>query len=261
MNPTSSIQDEKSLITSTPLARFHQRIAEKATIRSTPPVLIVALGDSVTSGSSTNGAIMHDDVYHAQLKRLLEKCYPSTVFSVINAGDDGRDAVGGFARLERDVLHHRPDLVIIGYGLNDATASELAGLDTYEQALEALVWRTREATDADIILLTPNMMCLRHSDDVPETYHDLIDRFIRIQKDGILAAYAQRLREVAARLDVPVADVYGAWEELAASGVDTTAMLVNGLNHPTAAGHTLTADLLMAAIETYSVPNLHDKDE
>ncbi len=47
---------------------------------------------------------------------------------------------------------------------------------------------------------------------------------------------------------VAVADVYAEWQKLSDRGIDTTAMLANGLNHPDAEGHRIAADTIMKAI-------------
>ena len=237
--------------TSMPLARFHQRIQEKIADYGAPPVLIAALGDSVTQGLGVT-EFLHDDVYHAQLKRLLEHRYPQSIFSVVNVGDNGQNAVGGLARLERDVLHLQPDLLLIGYGLNDSAADE-PGIGTYREAIAALVNRAREATQADIILLSPNMMPMYDNPQIPDNWRHVTQHFLHLQNDGTLAAYAETLRETAGELDVPVADVYMAWEELASRGVDTTAMLINGLNHPNAEGHSIAAKVVMDVIQRYEL--------
>ncbi|MEO6908683.1 MAG: GDSL-type esterase/lipase family protein [Abditibacteriaceae bacterium] len=230
------------------LKNFHHKIAESSQDNAKPPVVIAALGDSVTVGSGDDGDNLGEDVYHAQLQKLLETQYPQCKFRVINAGKDGQNAEGGLEELENLVLPHSPDLVLIGYGLNDAAGGELAGLPEFSQALETLISRTREATDADIILLTPNMMPHRDNDKIPDEWRHVTELFLRLQKDGILAAYAQCVRDVGAKNNVAVADVYAAWEELELRGVDTTAMLTNGLNHPDASGHLLTAKVLLQVI-------------
>jgi acyl-CoA thioesterase-1 len=230
------------------LDNFHLRIDAKTRDGSEPPVLIVALGDSVTSGAGLPGHYFHEEVYHAQLKRLLQLRYPTCRFSVINAGDDGRDAPSGVTRLERDVLHHQPDLLLVAYGLNDATARGRKGIEQYGEALTSIVHRAREASAASVILLTPNMMPTRENLNVPLEYQGLGERFIRLQNEGVLAAYAEKVREIGGRHRVAVADIYRIWEDLCLDGVDTTAMLVNGLNHPDTEGHRLAAESIMSLI-------------
>lgn len=230
------------------LSRFHRRIEEKSRDNSVPGVVIVALGDSVTAGLGIDD-YFHEDVYHAQFKRMLERRYPRCIFSVINAGSDGQNATGGVAQFERDVPHHRPDLILVGFGLNDATQGT-ASVPSYAKALENLVSRAQETTEADMILLTPNMMPRYDNGNVPARWQHLTETFIRLQKEGCIAAYAACAREVGTRCRVAVADVYGAWEALELQGVDTTALLANGLNHPNAAGHRLASEVLFRVVET-----------
>jgi len=129
-----------------PYARFHQRISEKSADRSVRPVLIVALGDSVTQGLAESDRFLHDQVYHAHLKRLLEQRHPLATFSVINAGADGQAAADGLKRFDRDVAPHQPDLLLIAFGLNDAALGGLDGIDPFTRSIEALIERTRRQT-------------------------------------------------------------------------------------------------------------------
>lgn len=232
----------------TPLARFHARIEEKTRDRSAAPVLIVALGDSVTQGVAEVDHLLGAATYHQQLLRLLERQYPLATFSVINSGVDGDGAEGGLKRLERDVIRYQPDLLLLGFCLNDATIGGAEYRATYQAALRSIIEKTRSETTADIVLLTPNMMVTRPNENVHQTHLQLVDRFIAVQRDGMLASYAEAMREVGAELNVPVADVYAEWEKLAADGLDTTAMLSNGLNHPTEAGHQMAAATVLKTL-------------
>ena len=60
--------------------------------------------------------------------------------------------------------------------------------------------------------------------------------------------YVQGLRDVAFELKVPLADAYAEWKELEQKGVDTTALLANGMNHPNADLHKIFADKLFTLI-------------
>ena len=72
--------------------------------------------------------------------------------------------------------------------------------------------------------------------------------FESLQKGGKMDAYVQGMRDVAKELDVPLADVYAEWKRMAAEGMDTTALLVNGMNHPTPEMHKLFAEKLFDLI-------------
>lgn len=56
------------------------------------------------------------------------------------------------------------------------------------------------------------------------------------------------MRKVAKEKNVPIADAYAEWKALEKKGVDTTAMLVNGMNHPAAEHHHIFADKLYEVI-------------
>lgn len=228
--------------------KFHQRVAAKAADNSAPPVLTVALGDSVTQGWMEYGRLDPEGVYHHQLQRLLEARHPCTTFSTINAGNGGEGAPGGLSRLDRDVLRHDPDLVLIAYGLNDANQGA-AGLADFAETLAKLVSRVRDESCAGVVLLTPNMMLTRENPAISERYQQLAPSFMRTQRSGILAAYARAIRDIGATLNVPVADVYAAWEQRSINGEDITAWLANGLNHPIRELHALTAGLIFGCIK------------
>ena len=231
------------------LQRLHRRIEEKAKDRTARPIVIVAIGDSVTQGVAEVDHLLHNDVYHAQLKKLLEKQYPLTTFSVINSGVDGDTATAAAARFSRDAIAYQPDLLLIGFALNDSVAG-FEGLKQYTESINTLINRTRSETEADLVILTPNMMLTRENDAIPEKYAEYTELMLNIQNQGILASYVDRLREVAKEQSVPVADVYEKWATLASQGTNTTAMLSNGLNHPDPAGHALAAETIFNVIQT-----------
>lgn len=222
------------------MKRFFQRIQEKALDVNQPPVLIVALGDSVTQGVMEHRMLDASAVYHRRLQEELETFFPATTFSTLNAGVSGDNTTLALARLERDVIRHQPDLVLLGFGLNDSLAG-VEKLSNFGEALGEIVRRIRGQTEADIVLLTPPFMAKRFSERIHPDHRDVAAKLIQAQTDGTLAAYAEKIREVAQASDLPIADVHAGWERLAASGVDTDLWLVNALNHPDARGHRFAA--------------------
>ena len=211
---------------------MHSRITEKTANVEAAPVLIVAFGDSVTQGFTNHATIDHEHVYHNRFKRALEMAYPLATFSVINAGDAGEMAAKAIPRLERDVLRHNPDFVIVGFGLNEAAggADHVGG---FEAALETMVERIRLHTRADLVLLTPNFMLRELNSNIHPNEASYAAGFQAHQRGGVVAAYAQSIRAIGQRLDVLVIDVYAVWEKALAGGLNTDDWLANGLNHPT----------------------------
>ena len=90
-------------------------------------VTIVAFGDSLTAGTAVwRAKAPHPEryVFHYALKNLLADAYKNDKITVVNAGIGGEQASHGFARLDRDVLSKKPDLVIYEFGNNDGDIKE-----------------------------------------------------------------------------------------------------------------------------------------
>jgi len=229
------------------MKRFLARIRAKALDNRLPPVTLVALGDSVTQGVMEHKRLEPQSTYHRQLQEELEAFFPTTTFNLINAGIAGDNAPGGLARLERDVLAFQPDLVIIGFGLNDSVSGE-AGEAAFAEALGAMVRRISSETDAAIILLTPPFMATRPSPKIHPDHQEAAKVILEAQCGGSLARYAAIVRAVGQAHGISVADVHAEWQRLSQTGLDTDLWLTNGLNHPGFHGHQLAKTLVFQII-------------
>ena len=148
--------------------------------------------------------------------------------SAINAGIAGDTILGMEARLTRDVISHDPDLTIINGSLN--WGPELGENRLFYESLRRIVRRVKRETGSDIVLMTPNMQCL---DNAPFPPGDSLEERVRM------------IRQVAAEEDACLADVYKVWEGFVSAGHPAAALLANGVNHPTPAGHQVMAEVLM----------------
>ena len=233
------------------------KILEKLSARNldapkSPVVTIACLGDSVTHGCFevyTNRYGNIDTRYRptegwvGQLQKKLNQYYPAGAVSMLNAGISGGSAVGGEQRLERDVLCYNPDLVIVNFALNDSMGG-LEKLPVYEKAMDSIFERVL-ASGAECMLLTPNRMCAYVAPWVEEgILKKVAGDAAKVQNEGVLDAFVEAARQVAKKRGVPVADAYAVWNRLEELGVDTTAMLSNDINHPTAEAH----DIFVQAI-------------
>lgn len=214
-----------------PFNRFQERLKEKAANPGARAVAYVAFGDSVTQGCTALGVIEYERAYHQTFKRAVERRYPGTVINVINSGFAGDTAKASRERWDRDVLMYKPDLVTIGFGLNDAHGGP-DGVEPFIQAIGELVDRLREETEADILLLVPGMMMKRDNDRVHEEHRKLVPNFIRVAEEGFLAMYVEALRANARQAGVPTLDSYAMWERMERDGIDIHTRLSNGINHP-----------------------------
>ena len=234
-----------------------EKLAAKAADNSgAPGVTLAFLGDSVTQGcfellERSDGGFdnCHDrqNAYHADLVRILEVLYPTVPVNVINAGVAGVGAPHGLERLERDVLSHKPDLTVVCFGLNDC-GKGAEGLESYLDALGQIFDRLI-AAGSEIIFMTPNMMATYVSPRLTAPlFREIAEKVASRQNAGVLDQYLDAAKALCREKDVPVCDCYGKWKQLSAGGVDTTALLANGINHPARQLHWLFAYELMGTM-------------
>lgn len=233
--------------------------------------LIVALGDSVTAGHfeslipeepeqarkffahvtnpslPTDGFVMPkaSEVVDAResyiekfRERLIER-YELTSVSIVNSGIAGDNLRSMAARMQRDVIRYRPDLVLINGSLN--WDERLGTTEEYQELLRGMVRGLKSETEADIILLTPN-------GDLPNN-----SPFMQMMGNaGIEPTTGERadaIRKVAEEEQVCLADVYSVWEAAREKGCPWKELLSNGVNHPGVEGHEVYAEVLMKLFE------------
>ena len=110
-----------------------------------PPgtIRVVCLGDSCTAGDLLPAFAQ---TYPSQLARRLGERHPEARFEVINAGVGGYSSFQGRTWLEREIIHYRPDLLIVYFGWNDHWPARAGGPDKVvsnslaERARTALGW-------------------------------------------------------------------------------------------------------------------------
>ena len=195
------------------------------------PINIVIFGDSVSHGSFDSDEIDYEAVYHNRLKRKLNAVRNYVPVNVINASIGGLTARASLPRLDRDVISHHPDLVIVCFGLNDVNTE----LDDYLDALKTIFDRCREA-GTDVIFMTPNMLntsvCL-----APDAkYYEYAHKTAEMQNGGRMDKYMNAAVKLANCLGVTVCDCYAIWRKMSETQ-DITNLLANKINHPTREMH------------------------
>ena len=213
--------------------------------------VIAFLGDSVTHGAfeciqgDTAGCSFDfEAVYHARLQRMLLTVNPWLPVSVINAGVAGDRAPTALARLERDVIDHKPHVCVVNFCLNDLSET----VEEYTAALREIFTRLT-AAGIRPILLTPSMLnTYVHPDTIP-MYRDFAAVTAAWHNSGHMDAYVDAARALAREMGVAVADAYARWKELEAAGTDVTECLSNYINHPTRELHQIFADVLFETLD------------
>jgi acyl-CoA thioesterase I len=119
----------------------------KAKLRPGGTLRIVALGSSSTTGFGAFGkGTAFPDVMKAELSRLR----PGVAIELINSGRIMEDLGDNIARIDDDVLSHKPDLLIWQIGTNDVVWRGIA--DNAKDLLTDAVRRIK-AAKTDVVLL------------------------------------------------------------------------------------------------------------
>ena len=203
-------------------------------------------------GDSTTAVVPEFQVYGQLLAVELSTRVGSPV-TVINAGVRGDTTAKAAQRWQHDVLDHSPDLVVIQFGINDATidvwknppaTTPRVSLSEFRGHVLTFI-RDARAHGAQVVLMTPNP--LSWAPRLVELYgrapYDVTDpRGLNVN----LTRYAQAIRDLAQAEGVSLVDVWAAHEAFARDHQES--LLVDGI-HPNARGHELVARLLMTTLE------------
>lgn len=208
---------------------------------------VVAFGDSLTA--KREGVVTYSEVIQAEFNKNKIGA------TVINSGVPGNTSSMAKARFEKDVLEHKPDLVILLLGTNDAAVDvwkdppatgPRVPIDVYEQNMRGFI-KALKAQGSKIIVVTP--LPTRWTEKLKGMYgkppYDPTD------PDGfniILKSYVQRIRDVAASENVKLIDMYKEFSKYdKVKGRSMDDLFLDGL-HPNTKGQSILAAPLLKAI-------------
>ncbi|OGV78140.1 MAG: hypothetical protein A3K19_15620 [Lentisphaerae bacterium RIFOXYB12_FULL_65_16] len=201
------------------------------------PTTILAFGDSITQAASQP----EDKRWLQLLECELRTRRPGVAVTFVNAGVGGNTSREGLARIEPDVLRHRPDVVLIEFGGNDATPDPQrhVPLDEYDANLAAIRDRLLSLSRPRLILLT--------FPPVIDAWHAWREHPAFAATGGLDAAvepYRQRTRAFALRHGLPLADIDLALRDSIRRDGPGHGILPDGV-HLTAAGNAVVADTVL----------------
>jgi len=164
------------------------------------PVVIVALGDSITKASRQPT----EAKWTTLLQTLLNEALPTRKFEVINSGVGGNTSREGLLRIRNDVLMHTPDIVLVEFGGNDATQDKKrhVSLDEFRKNLEKIRAAIQQDPSAQVVMLT--------FPPVVDDWHSWSsDPFFVAQGGGdkYIEGYRAATREFAERHDFVLCDI------------------------------------------------------
>lgn len=189
----------------------------RAKLAAGEPLKIVAFGDSITAGGDASAPEL---IFWNRWVEALRRKYPTSRISIKNCATGGDTTVQGLERLKAKVIDEHPDLVLIGFGMNDHNVPGFGvPLPQFGQNLAEMIARIRRETTAEIILYSafpPNPKWKFGSHRMAE--------------------YAAATERVARRASCAYADVFDNWQALAARKKPED-LLANNINHPNDFGH------------------------
>jgi acyl-CoA thioesterase-1 len=189
--------------------------ATHAKLAAGGPVTIVAFGDSITHGGEASAPEL---IFWRRWVADLQARYPHAQITPVNGATGGDTTTRGLQRLQAKVIDARPDLVLIGFGMNDHNRRGVP-LPDFERQLRELVSRIRASTTAEIVLFStfpPN----------PNWLHGT----------RRMAEYATATARVANETRCAYADVFANWQAITARKKPED-VLANNINHPNDFGH------------------------
>ena len=201
-----------------------------AILKSGKPLALCLLGDSISTGldaSSTSDTAPHAPGYGTLVAHGLEEIFGSPV-TFTNFSVSGMAAPWG-AEQAPAVAAKKPDLVLIAFGMNDASSRRAP--DVFRADIETIMEGIRGAhPDTEFLLVATMRGNPEWKHTVPELYPQYRDALLTLEKPG-----------------VAVADLTAFWTTLLAHKefVDITG---NGVNHPNDFGHRVYAQVILARL-------------
>jgi lysophospholipase L1-like esterase len=199
---------------------------------------VVFYGDSITE----------DGRYARTVETFVATRFPDWTISFWNAGVGGDKVSGGWAgdadtRLQRDVIAHKPTLVTIMLGMNDAAyrANDPAVFDAYATGYRKLAARLKEALPGVRLTLI-----------LPSAYDD-ISRPVGFAEgyNAVLRRYGAFVQELAGQLGATTVDLnaplVAGLEKVQRVNPVLARQLIPDRVHPAAAGHLVMAGALLRA--------------
>lgn len=207
------------------LARM-KRVMEKAT--SGKEITIGFLGGSITAGAA---ATSPETCYAYRVFEWWERTFPRAECVYINAGVGATSSKFGVARVEEDVLIHKPDMVFVEFSVNDEDTS------LYQETFEGLIRK---------LLLSPVQPALFMFNNV---FYD----------DG---RNAQRVHnEIGKYYDLPIVSMKESlYREIEKGNLNNTDISADNL-HPNDFGHGLVAGVITNLLDLIHEQVVQRKEE
>lgn len=192
-----------------------QRLASSAFFAG-QAVSIAVYGDSICTGAEASQPSLS---FAERWVKSLKSRFPQKSFQLHNISRGGMSSADGVASLSEAFLGLKPDLVLIGFGMNDFNTP----LQAFKTNLRTMGREISRISGAKIIFMSAFPA---H----PDWYHFKANRR--------MPELARATKEIAGELGAGYVGVFEVWERVL-SRKDFSSLLANNLNHPNDFGHWL----------------------
>ena len=179
--------------------------------QSGKPLVIAFLGGSITQGFS---ASMPTTCYAYRVYDWFCNRFPDVQISYVNAGIGATDSYFGVARVEEDVLAHKPDFILFEYSVNDPDTG------FFKETYEGLLRRLLKAPGFPAVMALDNVVYSDGSSS--QRVHEEVNRVYGIPTVSVRESVYKRM------LDGEIS-----MSEITSDGL-----------HPNDVGHQIVADLI-----------------
>ena len=205
-------------------------------------VTLVAFGDSTTAPRENL------EVYSELLEKQLKARNPAA--RLINAGVRGNNTEDAARRFQKDVLDHKPDLVVLQFGINDSAVDVWKQPPADKPRVDLKLFRnhlqyfisTLKTRGVKVVLMTPNP--LRWTPRLQQLYGKA--PYHPEDPEGmnrLLHTYVVTVRELALEEGVALVDVDLAFRDYARGHGSLDDLLLDGM-HPNQQGQRIVAEML-----------------
>lgn len=132
---------DRSLVNAGDPARLHRVMARA---RRGEPITFAVLGGSITEGGNASSPEYR---WANLVYEWWKKAFPQAKIAFVNAGIGATGSNYGVFRLDRDLLRHKPDVLVIEFAVNDGDGGE----GTME-AMEGIVRRVMKQSNQPAVL-------------------------------------------------------------------------------------------------------------
>lgn len=188
-----------------------------AKLKKGEPVLVLSYGNSIAAGVEASSIQLR---YQNRWVDDLKTKFPEAAIQLQDGSLPGYTTVEGIAKWEAFIGKKNPDLVLLGWGMNEANVGGISPAD-YQNNLIKLVELARAQKNAEVIIYS----CFRPNDNWHYAGHSM----------NLYTEAAQKAAEISNCAYVNVYDIF----EKVFARKDQSSLLSNNINHPNNFGHWL----------------------